>query len=123
MLVKVCLKPKSSIINFFKETNSDIKDKDNVFYISKGSSQITINGYCEEERVFTCIEYPEHVFPVEFLSHEVNNRAIDEEFNFSEIGSLQNMHKETARKYLIKALDKMYDLMKDNSELKGYIYG
>ena len=77
----------------------------NKFYLSISGTIITVNGYSEEENVFTCLEYPDYVIPLSFISHKYQilingcNNSIN---TFGEIAVAIGLSQEGVEKFLIE---------------------
>lgn len=102
---KLVLKSRKQIMEMILACNGDIYDVDNIFYLNKSGETITVNGYCDEEKVFTCVEFPEYVFPLEFISHEIKKTYnTQHETGFKEIAKIYECSSENIRKIYKKAI-------------------
>ncbi|MEV9477473.1 sigma factor-like helix-turn-helix DNA-binding protein [Aliarcobacter butzleri] len=124
MSVKLVIKNKDEIKKFFIENNSDLLEEVNQFYLKIAGSVITIDGYCEEEESFICLEYPEYIIPLSFISHKYNkiityNDLWHEETNV-EIANKLNCTAENVRKIANRAIKKIKKII--DTDYKEYFY-
>lgn len=122
-MIKLVLKDKRSITSYFLSTNSDLQDDVNKFYISIAGKTITVNGFCEEDNVFICKEYPEYAIPMEFISHkyiEVGNQNNWTDRTYAEIAEVIGFTPEAARVVVNKTVEKIKKIVEKNG-FKEYI--
>lgn len=122
-MVKLVLKNRKDLVNIFIATDSDLENDTNKFYLSISGTIITVNGYSEEENVFTCLEYPDYVIPLSFISHKYQilingcNNSIN---TFGEIAVANGLSQEGVRKIFNRTIKKIKNIMDTNSNYKEY---
>ncbi len=122
-MVKLVLKNKDKLSNIFIETNSSLDNDINKFYLSIFGAVITVNGYSEEENVFTCIEYPDYVIPLLFISHKYKalTKDIDNSTNtFAEIAKSIGLSQEGVRKIFNRTVKKIRNIINNENNYKEY---
>lgn len=112
------LKDRSSILNFFISTESDINNDVNKFYLSIAGKIITVSGFCEEENVFICDEFPDYVIPVEFIFRKYN--YVSEDRTFIEIGNYLGFTPQGARSLFNRAIEKTKKIINKDNQKKEY---
>lgn len=118
-MMQFILKDRKSILNFFISTDSDINNDVNSFYLSIAGKTITVNGFCEEENVFLCEEFPDYVIPIEFISRKYE--YISEYKTFIEIGNLLGFTPQGARSLFNRAIEKTKKIInKDNQKMEYF---
>lgn len=119
-MIKVRVKAKTDLIRFFTVRDSDLNDSVNKEYLAMSSKKITLVGYCEEEDMFTCKEYPEFAIPAEFIGSRVDAELTEEDFGeggtFVEIGRFFGVTSEAVRASFKKALVKIEKTIRSNKE-------
>lgn len=107
-MLKLILKNRAQIIKILKELDSNLSDSTNLFYIENAGKVITIDAYCEEERIFTCYEFPDYAFPIEFISNVCTRKVSSKPgMTNKEIGKFFNCTAENIRKTIIRAINKL----------------
>ena len=118
--IKLGLKSRRQLIEMILNCDGDILDEENSFYLSCSSQSITVTGYCDEEKAFTCKEFPEYAFPIQFISHvEKKSYKIDAETTFLDIASVYACTSENIRKIYKKAMKTLGDITAREEEFWG----
>ena len=122
-MICLVLKNRESILDFVISTRSDISNDINSFYLSIAGKVITINGYCEEENVFICNEYPEYVIPLEFISHkhkQIRSKDFSSEETFVDIAKYLGFTPQGTRALFNRAIEKVKKIINNDNQKKEY---
>lgn len=115
----VVLKNRIKMIELIIGNNGDINDEINKFYINLAGKKITINGYCVEEDVYTCVEHSEYVFPSSMISHLVTDCALSE-YTLKEIAMIEKCTSQNISKIYTRAIKKIKNIfMKENITMES----
>ncbi|WP_418181332.1 hypothetical protein ACNSOL_11570 (plasmid) [Aliarcobacter lanthieri] len=125
MEIKLVVKGNKEIRDFFIQSNGSLLEKENQFYINTIAGKvITVDGYCEEEDVFTCIEYPDYAIPLNFISHKYEKVTYKDQWHEKtnlEIAYLIKCSSENIRKTTNSAIKKIRKIIeKDFNEYFAY---